>query len=96
MISFGLVHRVLLKLPPSFNIHVLFLKLGTHRAGEQPLSQTNILLIPQLDVKQNQMSWAQYYALQYYVYYMCVQQKLCLHLLGGGERLLVTGGKKIT
>ena len=36
MISFGLVHRVLSKLPPSFKIHVLFLKLGTHRAGDQP------------------------------------------------------------
>ena len=37
MISFGLVHRVVPKLPPSFKIHVLFLKLGKHRVGEQPL-----------------------------------------------------------
>ena len=35
-ISFGLVHRVLSKLPPSFKFHVLFLKLRTHRVGEQP------------------------------------------------------------
>ena len=36
--SFGLVHRVLSKLPQSFKIHVLFLKLRTHRVGEQPLN----------------------------------------------------------
>ena len=36
LFSFGLVHRVLSKLPPSFKIHVLFLKLGTRRPGEQP------------------------------------------------------------
>ena len=36
MISFGLVHRALSKLPPSFQFHALFLKLGTQRVGEQP------------------------------------------------------------
>ena len=56
------MHRVLSKLPPSFKFHVLFLKLGTHRVGEQPqsikpsISPMLVKILSQNVLKRQQMS----------------------------------------